>query len=395
MPASVSAPNARFLDATQYSVSWFWKRLQSDELNMQPPYQRNLVWQWEQKAFLIDSIINGFPVPELYIQTTTSSDGDEVHTIVDGQQRISACMEFLADQYALGDSTPEFEGKYFSDLSDELRGLIFRYKFVVRALPELTVAEVRDIFGRLNRNNVALNRQELRRSTYWGGFITAMEEFSLDPFWLNSGLFTSNDFRRMLDIEYISEVVSAGLYGIQNKKDRLDSFYAMYESEFPDVAYAKTVFVKVIAQLQALFDWPSRTRWSRKVDFYTLFVELWQANERLPLGTEDLAEVKNRLVEFSDGVTRVLAYAEDSLDEAPDPAFVVYARGVRNSSDLGSRRLRSRGFRSYIWQSHTDNIERSEADSPINDLLANLPNMERLLGESTSLDQNDEDDDDE
>jgi hypothetical protein len=326
---------------------------------------------------LIDSIIHGFPVPEIYLQTSISVDGEEIHTLVDGQQRIRACMEFIADEFPLAADDVELEGKYFSDLSEELRGRIFRYRFVVRALPELSDAEVREIFGRLNRNNVALNRQELRHSTYWGEFITAMEEFSRNPFWILSGLFTTNDVRRMLDIEYISEIVVAGLYGLQNKKSRLDYFYATYESEFPEQAHAQAVLGKVIAQLSALFEWPNSTRWTRKVDFYTLFVELWNRHETLPLTGSKTEELARRLTELSDGVSRVLTLDEEERRKNDPPGFWTYARGVRNSSDLGSRRLRSRGMQMYVWQEDAATSEPTRQKR--NPHLARLPEAEELM----------------
>ncbi|WP_158224436.1 MULTISPECIES: DUF262 domain-containing protein [Amycolatopsis] len=385
---TTTPPNARFLDATQYSVAWFWKRLQADELDMSPPYQRNPVWQVQQKAFLIDSIIHGFPVPEIYLQTSISAEGDEIHTIVDGQQRIRACMEFIDGQYPLGDATPELEGLYFDDLDDEVRARIFRYKFVIRSLPHLSETEVREIFGRLNRNNFALNKQELRHSTYWGGFISAMEEFAQDPFWIKSGLFTSNDVRRMLDIEYISEIVIAGLYGLQNKKTRLDYFYATYESEFPDYEHARQIFDKVIAQVLVLLEWPNTTRWGRKVDFYTLFAELWRINERLPLNRKYIGSTRKRLIQLSDGVSRTLSL-ETLEDAEEDPAFIMYARGVRNSSDLGSRRLRSYALRQYVWGEEVPTFEKPKR-ARRNPHLAKLPSSEDLM-EAAPDDQEDED----
>src|SRR6266540_1582151 len=87
-----------FLEATMHTVSWFWNRLRDQSLNMKPPYQRNPVWQISQKAYLIDSILRGYPVPELYLQTITSATGDEQHIVVDGQQRVRACLEFLNNE---------------------------------------------------------------------------------------------------------------------------------------------------------------------------------------------------------------------------------------------------------------------------------------------------------
>jgi hypothetical protein len=59
-----------------------------------------------------------------------------------------------------------------------------------------------------------------------------MTNLSQLPFWVNSGIFTANDFRRMLDIEYISELAVALLFGPQNKKALLDEYYASFEEEF-------------------------------------------------------------------------------------------------------------------------------------------------------------------
>src|SRR3954451_13806764 len=95
--------------------------------------------------------------------------------------------------------------------------------------------DTRKIFARLNRNVVALNEQELRNATYWGPFITAIQSMADDDsFWAESGIFSANDHRRMLDHEYISELSIAYLHGPQNKKDRLDHYYQLYEEAFEE-----------------------------------------------------------------------------------------------------------------------------------------------------------------
>jgi hypothetical protein len=91
----------RFLEATTHTVAWFWNRLRNDELQMKPPFQRNPVWQEVQKAYLIDTIIRGYPVPELYLQTTVSAEGKEQHIIVHGQQRVRACLEFVNNDFCI------------------------------------------------------------------------------------------------------------------------------------------------------------------------------------------------------------------------------------------------------------------------------------------------------
>src|SRR3954451_7137084 len=127
--------------------------------------------------------------------------------------------------------------------------------------------DTRKIFTRLNRNVVALNEQELRNATYWGPFIKAIQQMADDdPFWAESGLFSANDHRRMLDHEFISELAVAFLHGPQNKKDRLDQYYLQYEENFEDRDRLLTTFRKVTAEIEKLIPRLTGTRWKKKSD---------------------------------------------------------------------------------------------------------------------------------
>lgn len=338
--------NQRFLSATTHTVAWFWKRYQSDELVLQPPFQRNAVWQDKQKAALIDTILRGYPIPELYLQTLVDDLGDEQHIVVDGQQRIRACVEFLNNRFSLDEEAGALSGATFEQLSPDQKKQVFEYKFVVRELPPLSEPELREIFGRLNRNNVALNPQELRHATYWGDFISSMTQISQADFWVTSGLFTVKDIRRMSDVEYISEIAVARLYGLQNKKNNLDKYYQAFESEFPDRTQIESEFATVLGELSQIFDWPTKTRWNKKSDFYTLFLVLAKRSQDLPFDRETRTQLNERLKEFSDAVGAYL------VGTAPTTEIVQargYARGVRASSDLGSRRMRATGLESYLF----------------------------------------------
>src|SRR5262245_21721793 len=77
-----------FLHTTHRTVSWFRKTFLNDELELSAPFQRNPVWTDIQKAYLIDTILNGLPIPELYMQDVGNEEGDERHIVVDGQQRV-------------------------------------------------------------------------------------------------------------------------------------------------------------------------------------------------------------------------------------------------------------------------------------------------------------------
>ena len=113
---------------------------------------------------------------------------------------------------------------------------------MARYLPDIDDTQIRAIFGRLNRNNVVLNSQELRQATYWGPFINTMNEIAEYENWGKLDIFTSNDIKRMLDVEFVSELAIAILNGHQNKKLTIEKYYQLYEKEFEQRNYIKELF---------------------------------------------------------------------------------------------------------------------------------------------------------
>ena len=341
-----------FLHITHRTVAWFRKEAESDSLVIAAPFQRNAVWTLKQKAYFIDTILNGLPIPELYMQEVGYADGTEHHIVIDGQQRIRAALGFVNGEYALdGDDVAEaWRGKRFEDLTEAQKRDVFAYKFVVRILPPAPEAEVRAIFSRLNRNTVALNEQEIRNSTYWGEFIQCVQTLAdQDPFWAESGIFTADDHRRMRDHEYISELMAGWLGGAQNKKDGLDRMYAEYERKFPQRKKAEKLFRATTAQIAAMIPDLRATRWRKKSDFYTLFLALLRRAETFPLSKTDSAELGARIVGFAEAVDDALKLA-DAEGRAVDPRVADYARAVvRATSDKSSRVIRWIALEGYVF----------------------------------------------
>ena len=196
-----------FLNTTLRNIAWFKQTYEHKELDMKPPFQRNPVWVTRQKSFLIDTILNKYPIPEIYMQETADEMGNVKYIIVDGQQRIRSVLDFIDGKFSMDEKeSPDFYGTDFNGLTIEQKKAFFQYNFVVRILPDVNDVELRAIFQRLNKNVVALNKQELRQATYSGPFIRLMNTISDKEVFSKIGLFTPNDVRRMLDVEYISEL---------------------------------------------------------------------------------------------------------------------------------------------------------------------------------------------
>lgn len=317
-----------YLTTTNRNIAWFRNTYDQNKLELQPPFQRNPVWSVKQKSYLIDTILHGFPIPEIYMKEKVDEKGDDQYIIVDGQQRIRACLEYLKNEYPINkNDSPEWGDLYFDDLNPEDKKKIFNYNFVIRLLPDLNTVNLRNIFQRLNRNTVVLNKQELRHATYWGEFITKMEKLSNEEFWLDTGVFSPNDIKRMIDIEFISELSICYLHGIQNKKDTLDKYYELYERDFDSDREIETVIKKSVPEILKILPNIKDTRFRKKSDFYSLFSVLSKYHKDLPLAKDIRVEIGDALTEFSENVQNCMR--DDNKDK--------YGRDVIKFSDLVQR----------------------------------------------------------
>jgi hypothetical protein len=321
---------------------WFKKTFEAGDLTIRPPFQRNPVWSERQQSALIDTILLEYPIPELYMQDITDEQGNQKFILVDGQQRIRAVLDFLAGDLELEDESPHWAGMKFEDLTAADKKKVFEYNFVVRLLPDIPDQEVRDIFQRLNRNTMTLNQQELRHATYWGPFIKLMEEISDYEFWNDSGIFSANDRRRMLDVEFVSELVVAYLNGIQNKKKKLEEYYQQYEMSFDEADAVRSMFLKVLGEIEQILPNLSKNRWRKRSDFYSLFLAFTRRVEFLPLPAEKRDTARTILCNFAEQVDALI---KETIPAGTKVGKTVtdYKKNVeRAASDLATRAERDR-----------------------------------------------------
>lgn len=245
-------------------------------LELRPDFQRRAVWSIPARIMLMDTILRDIPMPKIFLANTVRDDRT-YRVVIDGQQRISAILDFLRDHFTLDyPYVGNEQGKKFSELDRTTKDNFLSYQIDFNEAVNPTDEEVRDVYTRVNKYTVPLNKQELRRADFPGDFLTVSEELAEAAYFEITHIFTLNSRRRYADVEYLSELLAAMIDGVQDEKATLDSFYINYSSW--DKNHRERIedrFAQVIHELQFIFNDDldiAKTRFRQKADFYTLFI---------------------------------------------------------------------------------------------------------------------------
>lgn len=325
-------------------------------LLLQPDYQRREVWGDAARVMLIDSILNGIPMPKIFVSSKVK-DGRTYRSVIDGQQRITTILSFLNDGFKLeAPYSGPYLGQQFSELPQDVQDdIILAYDIDFNEAKGLPEEELREVYSRVNKYLVALNRQELRKADFPGAFLNVAEELANLDEMEEFGLFNATARRRSLDVEYICELLAAQLQGISDKKNAIDECcrdYASWPEEQKNATVAE--FNGVVDDLATIFDtaFPMRrTRWKQKADFYSFFFAVLSLRREGLLLPNDLAPLRRDL-ELLD--KRIAPTSEIPILSK----YAVYCVSQANSAS--SRAWRMKLIRSILRGTYAGSISDAE-----------------------------------
>lgn len=286
---------------TSQRVTWFYQRNKEKNLIIAPPFQRKPVWSLKNKSYLIDTIVRGLPIPEIFVQIKTDKDGNTKYIVVDGQQRIRSILEYVDGEFEIfEEDNSEYGGKEFSKLPDGIKTEIWDYPLVVRELKSNKDEDIRAVFQRLNKNAVPLNKQELRNATFMGHFIHLASELADDDYWAEQKIVNAAEIRRMVDVEFVSELLISLLHGIQPKEpDLIDKYYGLYDVKFDEKNATKNKFLRVKSKIDEIIGELKSTRWHDKLNYYSLFVAFSDLIENYYFPEDRITNMRAELEDFS------------------------------------------------------------------------------------------------
>ena len=187
-----------------------------------PPFQRNYVWDIKQASKLIESIILGLPIPQVFLY----EKGKNNFLVIDGQQRLLSIYFFVKQRfpteegrkilrdYLTGSETISeaiiANDKYFGSFSlklpspvasaenkfdnlkyEQLEDSKYTFDFLrtIRSVvikqnaPDDEDSSMYEIFNRLNSGGVNLKPQEIRMSLYYSSFYKMLFDVNNEKHW--------------------------------------------------------------------------------------------------------------------------------------------------------------------------------------------------------------------
>lgn len=162
-------------DTRDYVVGYLKQMFEEGNLYVPLDYQRNFIWNENDKCFFIESVLMGLPIPFMFFSDT--SDGRI--EIVDGAQRTQTIVEFIQGDLVLNglEILTESNGFSFDDLDPAMQRKFENTNIRVVFLEEGTTEKIRqEIFKRINTGGRTARPAETRRGAIDGKFMTFLGE---------------------------------------------------------------------------------------------------------------------------------------------------------------------------------------------------------------------------
>jgi hypothetical protein len=143
-------------------------RINNEDIDLQPEFQRQEIWSPSKKKKLIDTILRGWSIPPVFLVVRSDGRMD----VLDGQQRLAAVRDFIHNEFTIdGRITPldprvsSLHGKFYRSLEKTDQRLLDQYTVRCFRITDYLPDEPSELFYRLNQPSM-LTAGEQRNAFY-------------------------------------------------------------------------------------------------------------------------------------------------------------------------------------------------------------------------------------
>jgi hypothetical protein len=328
----------------------------SGQLNLNPPFQRNSVWNLKDRTKLIESILRNYPLPAIFLYRR-EEEGEIIYDVIDGKQRLESVFMFMGvlrgNRFSVKtqlDDNPEPNDVDWRFLERRNRQtLVTGYKLTTIEV-DGHLSDIIDVFVRINSTGKALTSAEKHHAKYYGSpFLKTAAGIArrCEDYFIKTGVLSTGQISRMKHVELICEIMlSIGQDDVINKKAALDKIMGKGLTT-TEISKLKAKSIKALNRIKNMFPRLSETRFKGLSDFYVLSVLISRYEGEGLILTD---KKKNKLAwdllkEFSDGVdrSRLKHKNVEGVDES-DSIYREYLLTVLQSTDEISHRRKRIGI---------------------------------------------------
>src|SRR6266566_444714 len=127
--------------ATNRKLRLLLTGIKNKTLIPRPEFQRRLVWSNKNKIAFLQTVLEEYPFPEIYIAAgeVNAETGEGVEMLVDGQQRVDTLYQYFigSTELRLGKVIPAY-----NQLAQEKKIAFLEYDVVIRDLGKMSIDEI-------------------------------------------------------------------------------------------------------------------------------------------------------------------------------------------------------------------------------------------------------------
>lgn len=333
-----------------YTIAEILKWNDDKELELNPKFQRGPVWSSPARSYLIDSILQGYPIPKLLFRTKVDRTSRRtVRDVVDGQQRLRTIIDFTLNKFPLGSkASEEYRGSRYEDLDDDIQDRFLAYKLTCEQLINAGDEDVLEIFVRINSYTVPVNDAELRNAKFDNEFSSYVKSLIRQvPRAWEIGVLSNRERVRMIDQSVIAEILGFYETGVlDGAEPDITRIYVRNKDLTADALPSREKVVDAIETAATLLgDELAGELIVQRPHFLMLVAAVIYARGDLPEGKLDLSQVRTApfTIADKDRVNEALVELNAAFysDVSELPTSLAQFAGARTST----QRLRSRQIR--------------------------------------------------